>query len=125
MDTGLVTYLVLLLVGTGVTALVGAILRRSGQALLDEVYPEPRAAGLARLVTVGFYLVALGVLALISNVDLPVDGMVQLLVTKLGVVLLVLGAAYGLTLMVLGRLRDARRRAELDEEFNAAMRAKS
>jgi len=125
MDTGLVTYLVLLLVGTGVTVLVGAILRRSGQALLDEVYPEPRAAGLARLVTVGFYLVALGVLALISTVDLPVDGMVQLLVTKLGVVLLILGATYGLTLMVLGRLRDARRRAELDEEFNAAMRAKS
>jgi len=77
---------------------------------------------LSRLVTVGFLLVALGVLALISTVDVPVDGMVQLMVTKLGVVLLILGAAYGLTLMVLNRIRDAARRAELDEEFHAAMR---
>ncbi|HEY0575627.1 MAG TPA: hypothetical protein VGD73_16110 [Pseudonocardia sp.] len=122
MDTALASYLVLLLTGTALTAVVGAILRRSGQALLEETYPAPRAAGLSRLVTVGFLLVALGVLALISTVDVPVDGMVQLMVTKLGVVLLILGAAYGLTLMVLNRIRDAARRAELDEEFHAAMR---
>jgi hypothetical protein len=54
-----------------------------------------------------------------------VEGVAQAIVTKLGVVLLILGAVYGITLMVLGRLRDARRVAELDEEFNAAMRAKS
>lgn len=125
MDTGLVSYLVLLGTGTALTLLVGVIVRRSGQALLEEVYPEPRAAGITRLVAVGFNLFALGVLALISTVTIPVDGAVQTLVTKLGVVLLVLGAAYGLTLMVIGRIRDAGRRAELDEEFTAAMRARS
>jgi uncharacterized membrane protein YdfJ with MMPL/SSD domain len=125
MSTDLVSYLVLLVVGTALTTVVGAILRRSGQALLEEVYPPPRAAGLARLVAVGFYLVALGVLALISTIDVPVQGLVEELITKLGVVLLILGAAYGLTLVVLGRLREARRQAELDEEFQAAMRARS
>jgi hypothetical protein len=65
------------------------------------------------------------VLAVISTVDVPVEGVAQAIVTKLGVVLLILGAVYGITLMVLGRIRDARRVAELDEEFNAAMRAKS
>jgi len=125
MDTALASYLVLLVAGTGLTVVVGAILRRSGQAMLEEVYPGPRAAGLVRLVTVGFYLVALGVLALISTIDVPVEGVAQAMVTKLGVVLLILGAVYGITLMALGRIRDNGRAAELDEEFNAAMRAKS
>jgi uncharacterized membrane protein YdfJ with MMPL/SSD domain len=125
MNAALVSYFILLIAGTGLTVAVGAILRRSGQAMLEEAYPGPRAAGLVRLVTVGFYLVALGVLAVISTVDVPVDGVAQAIVTKLGVVLLILGAVYGITLMVLSRLRDARRVAELDEEFNAAMRAKS
>jgi uncharacterized membrane protein YdfJ with MMPL/SSD domain len=124
MDTDLVSYLVTLVVGTALTTVVGAILRRSGQSLLEEVYPPARAAGLARLVAVGFYLVALGVLALISTVDVPVQGLIQVQVTKLGVVLLILGAAYGLTLLVLGRLREARRSAELDAEFQATMRSR-
>jgi hypothetical protein len=125
MDTALASYLVLLLAGTGLTVVVGAILRRSGQAILEEVYPAPRAAGLVRLVTVGFYLAALGVLAVISTIDVPVAGVAQAMVTKLGVVLLILAGVYGLTLMGLGRIRDNGRAAELDEEYNAAMRAKS
>jgi hypothetical protein len=47
------------------------------------------------------------------------------MVTKLGVALLILAGVYGLTLMGLGRIRDNGRAAELDEEYNAAMRAKS
>ncbi|WP_051580030.1 hypothetical protein [Pseudonocardia acaciae] len=120
MNTALVSYLAVLLIGTALTFAVGVILRRNGQALLEEVYPEPRAAGLTRLVAVGFYLVALGVLALISTLGVPVDGLVQAVVTKLGVVLLMLGAAYGLTLLALGRIRDARRAEALDQEFRAA-----
>jgi hypothetical protein len=123
MNTALVSYLAVLLSGMALTVLVGVILRRSGQALLEEVYPEPRAAGLTRLVAVGFHLVAFGVLALISTVSVPVDGAVQTVVTKLGVVLLLLGAAYGLTLLALGRIRDAHQRAQLDQEFHAAIHA--
>jgi len=125
MDTALTSYLALLLAGTGLTVVVGAIIRRRGQAILEEVYPAPRAAGLVRLVTVGFYLAALGVLAVISTIDVPVAGVAQAMVTKLGVVLLILAGVYGLTLMGLGRIRDNGRAAELDEEYNAAMRAKS
>lgn len=124
MNTALVSYLAVLLSGTALTLLVGVILRRNGQALLEEVYPESRAAGLTRLVAVGFHLVALGVLALISTISVPVDGAVQTAVTKLGVVLLVLGAAYGFTLLALGRIRDAHRRAQLDQEFQTAMRTR-
>jgi uncharacterized membrane protein YdfJ with MMPL/SSD domain len=122
MDTALASYLTVLIAGTALTLAVGVILRRNGQALLEEVYPAPRAAGLSRLVAVGFYLVALGVLALISTVSVPVDGLLQTVVTKLGVVLLILGAAYGLTLLTLGRIRDARRQAQLDQDFQAAIR---
>ncbi|MDQ2710598.1 MAG: hypothetical protein M3Z25_24560 [Actinomycetota bacterium] len=121
MELTLLSYLLVLLLGTGLTVTVGTVLRRSGRAVLGETYPEPRATDVARLVTVGFYLFALGVLALISTMDVPVDGVVQTVVTKLGVVLLVLGGAYALTLVVLGRLRGARRRAEFDQEFSAAM----
>jgi hypothetical protein len=77
------------------------------------------------MVTVGFYLVALGLLALISTVTVPVNGLVQMLVTKFGVVLLILGVLYGLTLLVLGRIRDDHLREELDADYYAAMRARA
>ncbi|HEY1971388.1 MAG TPA: hypothetical protein VGH89_25765 [Pseudonocardia sp.] len=125
MSTELSGYLLLLSIGTTLTLLVGVILRRSGQALLEEVYEAPRAARITGLVSVGFNLFSLGVLALISTVPVPVDGQVQTLVTKLGVVLLVLGAAYGLALRTLGGLREQRHQAELDQEFSAAMRART
>lgn len=125
MNSELTSYLVLLVAGVTLTALVGVILRRSGQSLLEEVYPAPRAAGITRLVTVGFHLFALGILALISTIDPPVDGQLQSIVTRLGVILLVLAASYGLTLLVLERIKESQRRAELDEEFTSAMRTRS
>lgn len=125
MNSELTSYLVLLVAGVTLTALVGVILRRSGQALLEEVYSASRAAGITRLVTVGFHLFALGILAIISTIDPPVDGQLQSIVTRLGVILLVLAASYGLTLVVLDRIKESHRRAELDEEFTSAMRARS
>lgn len=118
------SYTVLLILGIVLTLIVGAILLRSGQSLLDGEYPPVRAASLVRLVTVGYVLVALGVLAVISTIPLPIDGALQLMVTKLGVVLLVLGGAYALTLRVFGRLRDAHREEELEEEYHQAVRDK-
>jgi hypothetical protein len=125
MGSNLVSYLVLLVAGTALTVAVGVALRRSGQAMLEEVYPGPRAVGVIRMVEVGFYLVAFGVLALISTVSVPVEGQVQMVVTKFGVVLLVLGAAHGFTALVLGRIRDAGRRAELDRRLTAAVRTRA
>ncbi|GAA5147735.1 hypothetical protein GCM10023321_08950 [Pseudonocardia eucalypti] len=125
MDIDLVSYFAVLIAGAALTAGVGVILRRSGQSILEEEYPADRAAGLTKLVVVGFQLATFGVLALISTVNVPVDGFAQTVVTKLGVVLLILGVAYGLTLRVLARLRDSHHRAQLDEDFQAAMRARS
>lgn len=119
------SYTILLIMGVVLTLIVGAVLLRSGQSLLDGEYPPARAASLVRLVTVGYVLVALGVLAVISTIPLPIDGALQLMVTKLGVILLVLGAAYALTLRVFGRLRDAQREEELEEEYHQAVRDKS
>lgn len=123
--TDTVSYTVLLILGILLTLVVGAILLRSGQSLLDGALRPARAASLVRLVTVGFVLVALGVLAVISTIPLPVEGALQQMVTKLGVILLVLGAAYALTLRVFGRLRDAQREEELEEEYHQAVRDKS
>jgi hypothetical protein len=120
MELGLLSDLLVLVFGAGLTLAVGAVLRCSGQAVLGEVYPEPRATEVARLVTVGFYLFALGVLGLISIVSVPVEGLAQTVVTKLSMALLVLGATYAATLVVLGRMRDARRAAELDQRYAGA-----
>lgn len=120
-----VSYTILLILGIVLTLIVGAVLLRSGQSLLDGEYPPARAASLVRLVTVGYVLVALGVLAVISTIPLPIDGALQLMVTKLGVILLVLGGAYALTLRVFGRLRDAQREEDLEEEYHQAVRDKS
>jgi hypothetical protein len=125
MNGELVTYLVLLTIGTSLTLLIGVILRRSGQALLEEVYSQPRAVGTIRLVAVGFHLFTLGVLALISTMPVQVQGQVQTLVTKLGVVLLVLAGSYALALRVLGGIRDTAHQAEMDLEVAAAIRARS
>lgn len=110
MDSDLAGYLVFVATGTALTLLVGQLLIRSGLVYLEEVFDDRRLASSAnRLLAVLFHLVMLGVLALISTIDVPVDGTPQTVVTKLGVVLLVLGAGHGTTLVGLGRLRDRRR----------------
>lgn len=104
-------YVTVVVLGTLLTVLVGAILYRSGQPFLAEVLGDPQQAGsVNRLLVVLFHLIVLGVLALISVVDLPwVQGTLQIVVAKLGVVLLVLGAAHGTTMLALVRIRSRRR----------------
>ena len=59
----------------------------------------------------------LGLVALISTVDLPVDGELQKLVTKLGIVLLLLAVAHAVTMMVLARYRGQERQEHLADEL--------
>lgn len=106
MDNDLGTYVVVLVLGIASTLLVGQVLLRTGQAILEDAFTEQRTArSINRLVAVLFHLGALGVLALVSTVDVPVSGVVQTVVTKLGIVLLILGAAHGLAIMLLSRIR--------------------
>ena len=110
MGSGLTGSFLILALGVILTAGVGLILARSGRALLSEVYDDDRtAASVTRLVVVLFGLVVLGVVALLSTAELSGDGLAETVLVKLGIVLLVVGAAYGGTLMVLARIRAARR----------------
>ena len=104
-------YVTVVVLGIMLTVLVGVILYRNGGPFLAEVLGDrDRATGINRLLLVLFLLVVLGVLALISVIDVSwVEGATQIVLTKLGVVLLVLGAAHGATMLVLLRMRTRRR----------------
>lgn len=111
MDDNLNTnaYVAFLVIGVGLTLLVGQMLMRSGRPYLEEVFGDRKVAtSVTRLLAVLFHLLVLGLIALISVVDIPVDGTLQAMVTKLGIVLLILGAAQGGTLIVLSKLRERR-----------------
>lgn len=107
------TYLTVLLLGIVLTVVVGQILIRSSRPVLADVFREPETArSVTRLLVVLFHLVVLGVIALVATIDITLAHPVQTIVVRLGLVLLVLGAAHGGTLFVLTRLR-ARRRMQL------------
>lgn len=116
--TGL--YITVVVLGTALTLLVGQLLYRNGRAFLEDVFDDrDKAVAVNRLLSVLFHLVLLGVLAVISVIDVPADGSLQLVISKLGIVLLILGAAHGATLAVLGRLRTRRHARGLAEELAA------
>ncbi|HEY3263366.1 MAG TPA: hypothetical protein VGJ95_24355 [Pseudonocardiaceae bacterium] len=121
MDNSTETYLTLVVLGVVLIILVGQLMIRAGQVYLQEVFPDKRVANsVSRLLAVLFYLFALGLLGIISTIDVPVDGDVQEVVTKLGVVMLVLGIVYAVTMVVLARIRGRRREEGEEEAIMAA-----
>jgi hypothetical protein len=110
-----VTYLAYLLISVGLTVLAGNVLSRSGRLFLAEALggsdcaANDRAAkGITSLIVVSFYLISLGVIVL--NMRIPSDRVsavhaIQLLATKVGLVLLVLGALYLFSVIALTKLR--------------------
>lgn len=116
------SYVLLLVLSIALTVLVGQILMRTGESFLADVFDDRQTAkSVNRLLAVLFHLVVLGVLALITTVNPPPDGELQTLVFKLGVVLLVLGAAHGATMLLLARIRSKRREQELADEMSAQL----
>jgi hypothetical protein len=110
-------YVVLLAVSIGLTFLVGRLLVRAGEPYLLEVFHDEKVTrSVNLLLSVLFHLITLGVLAIISVADVPgVENALQTFVVKLGVVLLTLGIAYGISMLVLIRVRERRRAAEISE----------
>lgn len=105
------SYLLFVTLGIALTLLVGQLAYRSGKVYLADLFADRAVAdSVSRLLAVLFHLVVLGVLGIISTIEVPVEGAAQTVVTKLGVVLLILGLAHGAVLAVLARLRT--RRAE-------------
>ena len=116
-------YIALIIVGLLITLGVGQILFRSGEPFLEEVFQNKETArSLNRLLGVLFHLLTLGVLAMISIAPLPSgNAPVQTIVFKIGVVLLIVGIAYGVSMLVLLRIRERRRQnavsAQIDERL--------
>jgi hypothetical protein len=104
MDTN--TYTWFLLIGVLMVVIDGQIIYRSGRRYLESSYGDPRAsASMTRLIAVLFHLAVLGILALLSTIDMGGNTM-TVVVGKLGVMLLVLAIAHGITVAVLARIRD-------------------
>jgi hypothetical protein len=122
----ILTYVAYLLISLGLTSLAGRVLSRSGRMfLVDAVGGSDSAArGISNLIVVSFYLISLGFVALTmqtSRDSVSARQAIQLLATKLGAVLLVLGALYLLGIVTLTRLRR-RLRAQAQPGAEAAAR---
>jgi hypothetical protein len=105
----LVDYVIYLSASAALTVWVGNTLYRNGRVFLVSVFKE---AGLAdsvnHLLVVGFYLVNLGAAAILINAGgapRTFPDMIQETVTRIGVVLLVLGTMHFFNMFVLHLLR--------------------
>ncbi|MPY61872.1 hypothetical protein [Streptomyces spongiae] len=118
MDLTVVAYVIYLLVSVGLTIWVARTLSRNGRIFLGDVLHgnEKLADAVNHLLVVGFYLVNLGFVALYLNQDGEVTdprGVFEAVSTKLGVVLLVLGALHLANVFVLNKIR---RRGVMERE---------
>ncbi|RCW47127.1 hypothetical protein DFQ14_101471 [Halopolyspora algeriensis] len=120
MEPGVQSYVVFLVIGVALVLIDGWFIRRSGATYLAEVYPTTRIAdSVNRLITVLFHLSVLGVLALISTIEISTDNAAEAVVARTGVMLLVLAVAHGITLWVMARLRSRQREQQLKDELTA------
>lgn len=113
MDTS--SYVAFLVIGTVLVLIDGQIIYRNGRRFLQQATPNAPAESLTKLVSVLFHLGTLGVLALISVIDVG-DYDAQGVVARLGIILLVLGIAHWIAVSALSRIRD---REEYEEYTNA------
>lgn len=118
MDLTIVAYVIYLLVSVGLTIWVARTLSLNGRIFLGDVLHgnEKLADAVNHLLVVGFYLVNLGFVALYLNQDGGVAdprGVFEAVSSKLGVVLLVLGALHLANVFVLNKIR---RRGVLERE---------
>ena len=111
-------YIALLVVSVILTFVVGQLLVTAGEPFLSEVFHDKAVTrSVNLLLSVLFYLITLGVLAIISIVNIGnlQDQPLQSFVLRLGIVLLVLGIAYGISMLVLIRVRERRKADEISE----------
>lgn len=110
-------YLTLLAVSVALTFIVGRLLVTAGEPFLQEVFQDrsvTRSVNL--LLSVLFHLITLGVLAMLSVVELGTGDPVQTFVARLGAVLVILGVAYGISMLVLIRVRERRHADQISEQ---------
>ena len=104
------TELIYLAISVAVALLVGWTLHRNGRVFLVEVYQgnENLADSVNHLILVGFYLVSIGFVAVAIRMGgglHDIGGAIQVVSTKVGLVLLVLGVTHFLNLLMFSRMR--------------------
>jgi hypothetical protein len=113
MDLRLIDYLIYLSVAAFLTVWVSGTLHKNGRVFLVTVFKqEGLADSVNHLLVVGFYLINLGWAALFINAGGSPQSfadMVQETVTRLGVVLLVLGGMHFFNMFVLYLIRRGQR----------------
>lgn len=105
-----VTYLVYLAISVGLTVWVARTLHRNGRVFLVDSFlgNEPLADSVNHLLVVGFYLINIGYVTLALKYGAPAANAqeaLETLSTKVGLVLLVLGAMHFFNLAVFSRMR--------------------
>jgi len=109
MDLRLIDYPVYILASVVLTIWVGNTLFRNGRPFLVSVFKEDGLAdSVNRLLVVGFYLVNFGAAAILINTGGQPDNVADMLkqtVTRIGVVLLVLGFMHFNNLLILRTIR--------------------
>jgi hypothetical protein len=111
-------YITFLLLGALCVLVDGWVVFRNGRTSLADVYETTSAADAAnRLVTSFFYLVMFGVLALVATLDIGGASTLPRVVTKLGVLLLLLAAGHALAVYIIATMRDRQRHARRSEDI--------
>ncbi len=107
-----VTYALYLVISIALTVWVARTLFKSGRIFLVDVFHgnEALADSVNHLLVVGFYLINLGYVSLALKIDAPVGDArqsIEALASKVGLVLLVLGAMHFFNLFLFSRIRNA------------------
>ena len=105
-----ITYLLYLAISIALTVWVARTLHRNGRIFLVDAFQgnEPLADSINHLLVVGFYLINVGFVTLaLKYGDRAEDlqQLVEVLSTKVGLVLLILGAMHFFNLIAFGRIR--------------------
>jgi uncharacterized membrane protein YidH (DUF202 family) len=117
------SYVAFLVIGTVLVLIDGQIIYRNGRRFLQQSAPQASAESLTKLVTVLFHLGTLGVLALLSTIDVPADNQTEGLVLRFGIVLIVLGIAHWIAVSTLARIRDREEYETINVEREARRQA--
>ncbi len=112
----LLIYAVYGTVAVGLVIWLARTLSMNGALFLEDVFEDRpgMAEAVNRLLVIGFYMLNLGYALLLLPGDRPVDAVAasELLITKLGVLLLSLGAIHFVNMYVFWKIR---RRRQLDD----------
>ena len=112
------SFLILLLIGVLVVLFDGWLVYHSSAQYLQRAYEDSTTAGAAgRMLTALFYLVMLGILAVVVTVDTPTVWSLATVISRLGVMLLVLAAGHALAIWLLAAMRSRQQESRLNEKL--------